>query len=172
MEAITCMAEEMGTNVVNLSVVDELVDRYGTASDAAIPILLGLQERYGFLSMEALRYVTEKTETTPGQIYGVATFYGQFRMKPVGEHMVRVCHGTACHVRGATNISHEVGQVLGLDEGEDTTADRKYTVEKVACLGCCSLAPVVMIDDKVYGSLDRKRVRRIFKQRKRREAKT
>jgi len=166
------MADEMGTSVVDLSVVDDLVERYGTASDAAIPILLGLQERYGYLSMEALRYVTEKTETTPGQIYGVATFYGQFRMTPVGEHMVRVCHGTACHVRGATNISQEVQQILGLAEETDTTADRKYTVEKVACLGCCSLAPVVMIDDKVYGGLDRKRVRRIFKQLKRKEAAT
>ena len=164
------MADEMGTSVVDLSVVDGLVERYGTASDAAIPILLGLQERYGYLSMEALRYVTEKTETTPGQIYGVATFYGQFRMTPVGEHMVRVCHGTACHVRGATSISHEVQQILGLAEETDTTADKKYTVEKVACLGCCSLAPVVMIDDKVYGGLDRKKVRRIFKQLKRREA--
>ena len=165
------MDDEMGTSVMDLSVVDELVGRYGTASDAAIPILLGLQERYGYLSIEALRYVTEKTETTPDQIYGVATFYGQFRMKPVGEHMVRVCHGTACHVRGATNISQEVHQVLGLDEDHDTTADNQYTVEKVACLGCCSLAPVVMIDSKVYGSLDRKKVRRIFKQVQRKEAK-
>lgn len=164
------MADEMGTSAVDLSVVDDLVERYGTASDAAIPILLGLQERYGYLSLEALRYVTEKTETTPGQIHGVATFYGQFRMTPVGEHMARVCHGTACHVRGATVISEEVQQVLGLVEGTDTTADNKYTVEKVACLGCCSLAPVVMIDDKVYGRLDRKKVRRIFKQLKRREA--
>ncbi len=166
------MAEETVSGAMNLSVVDELVDHYGTATDAAIPILLGLQERYGYLSMEVLRYVTEKTESTPGQIYGVATFYGQFRMKPVGEHMVRVCHGTACHVRGAQNISQEVQQALGLDEETDTTPDMKYTVEKVACLGCCSLAPVVMIDEKVYGSLDRKKVRRIFKQLQRKEAKS
>ena len=95
----------------------------------------------------------------------------QFRHRPVGQHMVRVCHGTACHVRGATNISLEVQQVLDLAEEADTTADNKYTVEKVACLGCCSLAPVVMIDEKVYGGLDRKKVRRIFKQLKRKEAK-
>jgi NADH-quinone oxidoreductase subunit E len=114
--------------------------------------------------------VTEKTESTPDQIFGVATFYGQFRLNPVGEHMVRVCHGTACHVRGATKISQEVRELLELGEEGDTTADNKYTVEKVACLGCCSLAPVMMVDDKVYGSLDRKKVRRIFKQMKRAEA--
>ena len=102
------MAEETVSGVVNLSVVDELVDRYGTATDAAIPILLGLQERYGYLSMEVLRYVTEKTESTPGQIYGVATFYGQFRMKPVGEHMVRVCH----QGRGVSSIPQHLRQQI------------------------------------------------------------
>ena len=166
------MSDEKGTNAVDLSVVDAMVERYGTMPDAAIPILLGLQESFGYLPMEVLRYVTEKTESTPDQIFGVATFYGQFRLNPVGEHMVRVCHGTACHVRGATKISQEVHELLELGEETDTTADNKYTVEKVACLGCCSLAPVMMVDDKVYGSLDRKKVRRIFKQLERAEARS
>lgn len=164
------MVDEMVATDVDLSVVDKMIERYGTEPDAAIPILLGLQEEYGYLPIEALRYVTEHTTTTPDQIYGVATFYGQFRLTPVGEHMVRVCHGTACHVRGAVAISDTVGEVLSLDAGQDTTSDNKYTVENVACLGCCSLAPVVMIDDKVYGGLDRKKVRRIFKQLARKEA--
>ncbi|OQY21881.1 MAG: NADH-quinone oxidoreductase subunit E [Anaerolineaceae bacterium 4572_32.1] len=148
-----------------------MVERYGTEPASAVPILLGLQETFGYLPMEALRYVTEKTDTTPDQVYGVATFYGQFRMTPVGEHMVRVCHGTACHVRGAVNISQTLEEVLGLEKGQDTTSDNKYTVEKVACLGCCSLSPVIMIDDKVYGRLDRKKVRKIFKRLEREEAK-
>ncbi|MBN1179609.1 MAG: NADH-quinone oxidoreductase subunit NuoE [Anaerolineae bacterium] len=147
-----------------------MIERYGTSSDAAIPILLGLQETYGYLPLEALQRVTDKTETTPNQVYGVATFYGQFRLKPVGEHIVRVCHGTACHVRGAVGISEALSEALGLKDGEDTTADNKYTVETVACLGCCSLSPVIMIDDKVYGKLTRKKVKDIFKQLEREES--
>ena len=157
------MTEQLVGGDVDLSLVDEMVVRYGTSPDAAIPILLGLQEAYGYLPLAALQRVTEKTETTPNQIYGVATFYGQFRLTPVGEHIVRVCHGTACHVRGAVNISQALTDVLGLEDGQDTTEDGKYTVEKVACLGCCSLSPVIMVDDKVYGKLDRKKVQRLFK---------
>ena len=128
------MNNQKVTGEVDLSVVDRMVERYGTEPDAAIPILLGLQDAYGYLPMDVLRAVTEKTKTTPNQIYGVATFYGQFRMTPVGEHMVRVCHGTACHVRGAVTISETVEDTLGLDN-TDTTEDDQYTVEKVACLG-------------------------------------
>lgn len=163
------MSNEMVGGVA-LSVVDRMIERYGTSSDAAIPILLGLQETYGYLPLEALQRVTDKTETTPNQVYGVATFYGQFRLKPVGEHIVRVCHGTACHVRGAVGISEALSEALGLKDGEDTTADNKYTVETVACLGCCSLSPVIMIDDKVYGKLTRKKVKDIFKQLEREES--
>ena len=164
------MSERVVTEDVDLSVADRMIEHYGTRPDAAIPILLGLQETYGYLPMEALKYVTEKTEATPDQIHGVATFYGQFRMDPVGEHMVRVCHGTACHVRGAVNISQTVCDILGVD-GEGTTQDGKYTLEKVACLGCCSLSPVMMIDGQVYGRLTRKKVKRIFKQLEREESK-
>ena len=158
------MSSDTVAGGVDLSIVDEMIERYGTSPDAAIPILLGLQEAYGYLPLEALKVVTEKTETTPNQVYGVATFYGQFRMTPVGEHIVRVCHGTACHVRGAVGISEGLSEALGLKEGEDTTADGKYTVEKVACLGCCSLSPVIMIDEKVYGKLTRKKIKKLFKQ--------
>jgi len=163
------MSNPVKTGDTDLSVVDRMVERYGVKPDAAIPILLGLQETYGYLPISALRYVTEKTETTPDQVYGVATFYGQFRMTPVGDHMIRACHGTACHVRGAVGVTQSIQETIGLSKG-DTTEDGKYTLEKVACLGCCSLAPVMMIDDKVYGSLSRKKVQKIFKQRRREEA--
>jgi len=164
------MSDPAVTDSVDLSVVDEMIEQYGTDTSAAIPILLGLQERYRYLPIDALRYVTEKTEATPDQVYGVATFYGQFRLEPVGEHIVRVCHGTACHVRGAVSIDQVVCDSLGLTDGADTTEDYNYTLEKVACLGCCSLSPVMMIDNQVYGSLTRKKVQRIFKKLGREEA--
>lgn len=166
------MSNHTAKGEVDLSVVDEMIASYGVETDAAIPILLGLQEAYGYLPMEAMRYVTDKTKSTPDQIYGVATFYGQFRLAPVGEHIVRVCHGTACHVRGAVNITQAIYDTLDLSDDKDTTDDSKYTLEKVACLGCCSLAPVMMIDEKVYGSLNRKKVQRIFKRLAREEAKS
>jgi NADH:ubiquinone oxidoreductase subunit E len=166
------MSNHTAKGEVDLSVVDEMIASYGVETDAAIPILLGLQEAYGYLPMEAMRYVTDKTKSTPDQIYGVATFYGQFRLAPVGEHIVRVCHGTACHVRGAVNITQAIYDTLNLSDDKDTTDDSKYTLEKVACLGCCSLAPVMMIDEKVYGSLNRKKVQRIFKRLAREEAKS
>ncbi len=164
------MSDDLATVDVDLSIVDEMIERYGTNTAAAIPILLGLQANYGYLPMDALRYVADKTDSTANQIYGVATFYGQFRMTPVGDHMVRVCHGTACHVRGAVNISQTISEELDLEEGQDTTQDMQYTVEKVACLGCCSLSPVIMIDDKVYGKLTRSKTRRIFKRAKKEES--
>jgi NADH:ubiquinone oxidoreductase subunit E len=159
---------QVGTSGIDLSIVDEAIARHGTKADVAIPVLQELQERYGYLPAEALKYLAEKTECTPAQIYGVVTFYAQFRLKPVGKHMVRVCHGTACHVRGAEHISAAVSDTLHVKEGE-TTADGLYTVERVACLGCCSLAPVVMIDETVYGRLTRSEVQKVFKARARQE---
>jgi len=155
---------------VDLSAVDEAIERYGTEPAAAIPILLDLQDAYGYMPLEALRYVTERTDITPDQIYGVVTFYTRFRMTPVGEHIILVCHGTSCHVRGAVNITQAICDTLDVEEG-GTTKDNKYTLEKVACLGCCSLSPCMMIDDKVYGRLTRKKVQKVFKRLEREEAK-
>jgi NADH:ubiquinone oxidoreductase subunit E len=163
------MQKQMAVTDVDLSVVDTMVERYGTESDAAIPILLGLQDAYGYLPMEALQYIAEKTNITPGQLYGVVTFYSRFRLEPVGKHIIRVCHGTSCHVRGAVNITQAIDEELGLD-GEGTTEDMKFTVEKVACLGCCSLSPVIMIDETVYGGLTRNKARRVIKRWVREEA--
>jgi NADH-quinone oxidoreductase subunit E len=101
---------------------------------------------------ERLLAIEASTGIPLTQIYGVATFYAQFRLKPVGKHIVRVCHGTACHVAGANDISSAVQKHLGVADGE-TTEDRNFTVETVACLGCCSLAPVVMVDKATHGNL-------------------
>jgi NADH-quinone oxidoreductase subunit E len=164
------MNQQAAVRDLDLSVVGEMIEQFGTDSDAVIPILLGLQDAFVYLPIEALQGVTEKTDITPAQIYGVATFYAQFRLEPLGEHMVRVCHGTSCHVRGIVGITETICDLLDLD-GEGTTEDGKYTLEKVACLGCCSLSPVIMVDDKVYGGLTRKRAKRIFKQLQREDTK-
>jgi NADH:ubiquinone oxidoreductase subunit E len=164
------MNQQAAARNLDLSVVGEMIEQFGTHSDAVIPILLGLQDSFGYLPMEALQQVAERTDITPAQIFGVATFYAQFRLEPLGEHIVRVCHGTSCHVRGIVGITETIGDLLGLD-GEGTTEDGKYTLEKVACLGCCSLSPVIMVDEKVYGGLTRNRAKRIFRQVQREDTK-
>jgi NADH:ubiquinone oxidoreductase subunit E len=148
---------------VDLSAIDEVITRHGTGADKAIPLLQDIQSHFGYLPQEALRYLASKTQCTPAQIYGVVTFYSQFRLQPVGKHMIRVCHGTACHVQGAERISQTVSDMLHIDDGE-TTEDGLFTLEKVACLGCCSLSPVIMVDDTVYGKLTRSQVQKILKQ--------
>jgi len=117
-----------------------------------IPLLQKTQEHFGYLPIEAMGEIARVTGRSPSEIYGVATFYAQFRFKPMGRHNMKVCHGTACHVQGADTLDTAVESRLGVLPG-DTTADGEFTVERVACLGCCSLAPVVMIDGEVYGRL-------------------
>ncbi len=153
------MAEK---NTIDLSGVETVVARSGTGPDACIRILQGIQAEYGYLPMEALRHVVSHTGISMRQIYGVATFYDQFRFTPVGKHMIRVCHGTACHVNNANAISSAVESALKITNGE-TTRDGLFTLESVACLGCCSLAPVMMIDDTVYGRLTPAEARKVLK---------
>jgi NADH-quinone oxidoreductase subunit E len=117
-----------------------------------IPLLQKTQEIFGYLPETSLREIARVTGKSPAEIYGVATFYAQFRFTPMGKHVMKVCHGTACHVQGADSLDTVVEQRLGVTPGS-TTADGKFTVERVACLGCCSLAPVVMVDGEVYGRL-------------------
>jgi NADH:ubiquinone oxidoreductase subunit E len=137
----------------DLTFVDDLVDREGRSKEKAIALLQAIQTHYRYLPDEALRRLCQLTEITPAQIAGTSSFYGQFRNRPVGKHIVRVCHGTACHVSGARQINDEVRRHLAIPEGEDTDAARMFTVEEVACLGCCSLAPVLMVDSQTAGRL-------------------
>ena len=102
---------------------------------------------------EALRRLCELTEITPAEISGTSSFYGQFRRSPLGKHLVRVCHGTACHVSGARQVTEELRRYLTIPEGADTDAARMFTIDEVACLGCCSLAPVLMVDSHTAGRL-------------------
>lgn len=138
---------------IDLAFVDQVVAREGRGPEAAIPILQAIQAHYRYLPDEALRRVCELTEITPAQIAGTSSFYSRFRRSPVGEHIVRVCHGTACHVAGARQITDELRRELKIPEGADTDPSRTFTIEEVACLGCCSLAPVVMVDEQTAGNL-------------------
>jgi NADH-quinone oxidoreductase subunit E len=129
-----------------------LLDDWKGVKGNVIPLLQKTQEIFGFLPEESMREIARVTGKTTAEIYGVATFYAQFRFTPIGKHVMKVCHGTACHVQGADSLDTVVEQKLGVKPG-NTTADGEFTVERVACLGCCSLAPVVMIDGEVYGRL-------------------
>ena len=148
---------------IELREIDEIVNELGKEPRAVIPILQAIQGKYNFLPEEALRRVCEISEITPGQIVGVASFYSQFRFKPAGEHMIKVCVGTACHVKGAVQVYDAMKRELGLNATEDTTSSGKYTVEKVNCLGCCTLAPVVQIDRVTYGHVTTAQVGAILK---------
>lgn len=133
--------------------VNALVAETGRSPDYAIPLLQAIQQQYRYLPPEALRRICELTEVTPAQVAGLVTFYAQFRHAPVGRYLIRICHGTACHVAGARQISEELRRRLAIPAGGDTDAQRRFTLEEVACLGCCSLAPVLMADGQTAGRL-------------------
>ena len=138
---------------IDVAFVDEAVARLGRTREAAIPLLQAIQTHYRYLPDEALRRLCEITEISPAQIAGTSSFYGQFRRSPVGEHIVKVCHGTACHVAGARQVTDELRRYLAIGEGQDTDSSGQFTIEEVACLGCCSLAPVLMVDEHTAGRL-------------------
>jgi NADH-quinone oxidoreductase subunit F len=138
---------------LDLTFVDQCVERLGRGRDAVIPILQAIQTHYRYVPREAIERVCRLTEITPAAIVGVSTFYNQFRHRPVGQHVIHVCHGTACHVKGAELIQDAFERRLKVGRGGDTDPDGLFTIEKVACLGCCTLAPVVQIDGVTYGHL-------------------
>ena len=138
---------------LDLSFVDQAVSEIGRAPNHVIPLLQAIQTHYRYLPREALERVCQLTEITPAAITGVSTFYTQFRHRPVGRHMISVCHGTACHVKGSGLIQDALERHLKISNGEDTDADGLFTVQKIACLGCCTLAPVIQIDEATYGRL-------------------
>ncbi len=134
-----------------IQTVNQIVAKRGKSPDAAIPILQDIQQEFNYLPEEALKHVCEITEITPARITGISTFYTQFRHQPAGKHIIRVCTGTACHVKGATRVYDAIARELKLTDGQETDAAGTFTLETVACLGCCTLAPVIKIDDTTYG---------------------
>ncbi|NLK50105.1 MAG: NADH-quinone oxidoreductase subunit NuoE [Candidatus Cloacimonetes bacterium] len=133
--------------------LDALMYKYRDQKGALIPLLQEVQDLEGYLNPDTMRYISAKLDIPVAEIYGVATFYSMFRLKPQGKHIIRICKGTACHVSDVDAIKTALMDYLKLGQGEDTTQDFRFTLVEVACLGCCSLAPVIMIDDHTYGKL-------------------
>ncbi len=157
MEAV----ETQPMEALDYTPLDKVLKKFARKKGVIIPLLQETQKLYGYLPKEALIRIADATNTDISTVYGVATFYSQFRLKPVGKNIVRVCHGTACHVSGADRITESCEEHLGIADGE-TTEDREFTLESVACLGCCSLAPVMMIGETTYGRLSDREVKRIL----------
>jgi len=134
------------------SIVQEITAPWKGKHGGVIPILQETQKRIGYLSREAMEAISEEMLIPLAELYGVATFYAQFHLKPRGRHIIRLCRGTACHVRGSAKIMERLISMLNIEEN-GTTEDLRFTLEPVACLGCCGLAPVVMIDDDTHGRL-------------------
>lgn len=137
---------------VDLSLINDILIKYSAKRGSLISILQAVQDVYGYIPDSAFKKIANETSYELTDLYGVATFYTQFRLKPVGKHIIKVCHGTACHVQSATEITQALSDFLKIKDTE-TTADGLFTLESVACLGCCSLAPVMMVDDDTFGNL-------------------
>jgi len=137
---------------IRLEKVKDITKKFKDMKGALIPILHEVQKLFGYLPEEALQVVSEEINISMSEIYGVSTFYSQFTLEPKGEHIVKVCLGTACYVKGAQDILERFASVLEVEVGK-TTSDGKFTLEAARCLGACGLAPVLMVDDKVYGRL-------------------
>lgn len=136
----------------DLSILDEVLDEYRDQAGSLVTVLQKAQDIYGYLPLTVLRHIAEEMNVKPAQVYGVATFYTQFRLTPVGKYVILLCQGTACHVNGSERIETALCQELKIKPGE-TTPDKLFTLTNVACLGCCSLAPVMMINGQAYGPL-------------------
>lgn len=133
------------------SEIDHIIQQKGSGKEAVIPILQAIQQQYNYLPEDALKYVCANTRITAAEIVGVASFYSQFRFEPAGKHIVKVCTGTACHVKGAGLVFDALKRNLNIPDGKNTDSERNFTLEKVSCLGCCTLAPAVQIDNITYG---------------------
>jgi NADH-quinone oxidoreductase subunit E len=146
------VAETVQTEEVDLTGANQVIDKYLTMHGALMPVLQEIQEVYGYIPEPTVHLVAERLNVYTSQIYGVLTFYAQFHLEPRGKYIVRVCMGTACHVKGAGRIGDTLKDRLGIGHAE-TTPDLKFTAEFVACIGACGMAPVIMVNDATYGSM-------------------
>ena len=141
--------------------LDKTLMEYGGTEGSLITILQKAQDIYGYLPREVIEHIAGALGLKTAKVYGVATFYTQFRFEPVGKYLIMLCMGTACHVNGAKAIAEAIYEELGITDGE-TTQDGAFTLSNVACLGCCSLSPVMMINRETYGSLTRSKVKEVL----------
>lgn len=142
--------------------IREILEKYQYNPENLISILQEVQGRFGYLSRENLVWIGRGLNISPAKVFGVATFYTQFRLNPIGKHLILLCQGTACHVNGSEKIQKVIEEELHIHEGE-TTKDGLFTLNNVACLGCCSLSPVMMIGEETYSSLTADKVKKILK---------
>ncbi|MEW6070027.1 MAG: NADH-quinone oxidoreductase subunit NuoE [Candidatus Thermoplasmatota archaeon] len=145
----------------NRSEIDAIAAKYERDKSYLICMLHDIQAKYHYLPEKVLRYLAERLDVSPVQIYRIATFYKAFSLKPKGKHLVRVCLGTACHVRGGLRILETVERSLGVKAGE-TTPNGKFTLERVNCLGCCALGPVIVVDDEYHGKVTSAKAEKII----------
>ena len=155
---------------VDLSLINDVLDKYAGVKGSLISILQKTQEVYGYVPIDAVYHIAERTGLTPAKIMGVATFYAQSRFTAVGKYLIMICKGTACYVNGADRIADAVMEELGIGDNE-TTADGLFSLSLVSCLGCCSLAPVMMINEDTYGSLTPEKVVKILRDIREKEGK-
>lgn len=148
---------------VDLSLLSDVLAKYDGVKGSLISILQKTQDIYGYIPIDAVYHIAEQTGSTPAKVLGVATFYSQFRFQAVGKYLIMLCKGTACYVNGADHITDVVKEELGIGDNE-TTADGLFSLSLVSCLGCCSLAPVMMINEDTYGSLTPDKVKRIIRE--------
>ena len=148
---------------IDLSLLEDTLQEYAPVRGGLIQILQSTQQIYGYVPIEAVYRIAERTGLSPAKILGVATFYSQFRFQAVGKYLIMLCKGTACYVNGADRILDAISDELGIGDNE-TTADGLFSLSVVACLGCCSLAPVMMINDRTYGSLTPDKAKQILRE--------
>ena len=146
---------------ITIEEVDSIISSHENHGKSLIPILQAIQQRHGYLSGRVMEVVAQHLNISPSEVYGVASFYNQFRFHPPGKHQIKVCLGTACHVVGGDIILENFERKLGIKDGE-TTLDREFSIERVACVGCCALAPVAIVDDKVEAHIAPSRVEGIL----------
>lgn len=138
-----------------------IIEKENTYKGSLIGILQKIQTDYGYLHKDILNIIARRLDIPVAKIIGVSSFYSQFRFEPIGKYVIKVCDGTACHISGGTKLSDVLKENLGIQEGE-TTKDKLFTLERVACLGCCSLAPVIMVEDTAYGRLTPNKIKKII----------
>lgn len=149
--------EQVEEQEIDLGPANEILDKFVGMQGALMPALQAIQESYGYIPEPTVHLTAERLNVYTSQIYGVLTFYAQFHLEPRGKYIVRVCMGTACHVKGAGRIADVIKDQLGVGHAE-TTDDLKFTAEYVACIGACGMAPVIMVNDDTFGSLTVKKV--------------
>jgi NADH:ubiquinone oxidoreductase subunit E len=151
-------------------ILDGIIAKYREKDGNVIFLLQETQEAIGYIPEEAVNYLSRKLDIPPSRFYGVVTFYSQFHLKPRGKHIVSVCCGTACHVKGGSKIAERVQRDLGLTEDGETTEDGKFTFEVVRCVGACSIAPVVLVDNRAYAEMSADGTSKILKELKKKES--